>query len=84
MSRLNTTDARHDFADVLNRVAYSKERIVLHRRGKDVAAIISIEDLELLEQLEDQMDLNTARSALKEAEEKGTKPLAQLMAELDD
>jgi prevent-host-death family protein len=83
MTRLNASDARQDFADVLNRVAYQGERIVLHRRGKNVAALVSVEDLELLEKLEDQMDLKAARAALKEADQKGTKPLSQLMEELD-
>jgi len=81
MVRLNTSEARHDFADVLNRVAYRGERIVLHRRGKDVAAIVTIEDLELLEKLENEQDLKAAKTALKEAEKKGTRPLAVLMGE---
>jgi len=38
----------------------------LHRHGKDVAAIVPVEDLELLQQLEDRMDLETARKALSE------------------
>ena len=45
MVRMNTSDVRHEFAEVINRAAYRGERIVLHRRGKDVAAIISLEDL---------------------------------------
>ncbi|MCP4601933.1 MAG: type II toxin-antitoxin system Phd/YefM family antitoxin [Proteobacteria bacterium] len=83
MVRLNASEARHDFADVINRVAYRGERIVLHRRGKDVAAIISLEDLELLERLEDDKDLKAAKAALKEAEKKGTKPLTVLMEEME-
>ncbi len=82
MVRVNASDARHEFADVVNRAAYRGERIVLHRRGKDVAAIISLEDLELLEQLEDEKDLKAARVALREAKKKGTKPLSVLMDEL--
>ena len=39
------------------RVAYKGERIVLERHGKDVAALVSVEDLELLEELEDRTDL---------------------------
>ena len=82
MIRVNASEARHEFAEVINRAAYRGERIVLHRRGKDVAAIISLEDLELLERLEDEKDLKAARAALKEAEKKGTKPLSVLMEEL--
>ncbi|WP_285493802.1 type II toxin-antitoxin system Phd/YefM family antitoxin [Actinomadura sp. NBRC 104425] len=45
------TEARAEFADLVNRVAYSGERIALTRRGKVMAALVSAEDLELLESL---------------------------------
>ena len=82
MVRMNTSDVRHEFAEVINRAAYRGERIVLHRRGKDVAAIISLEDLALLERLEDENDLKAAKAALREAKKKGTKPLSQVMEEM--
>ena len=82
MVRMNTSEVRHEFAEVINRAAYRGERIVLHRRGKDVAAIISLEDLELLERLEDENDLKAAKAALREAKKKGTKPLSQVMEEM--
>ena len=56
--------------------------------GADLAAVIPIEDLRLLERLAqeemDRIDLEDARAALKEAEEKGTIPLRDLMRELGD
>ncbi len=67
MARLAANEARKDFADAINRVAYAGERIVVHRRGKDVAALISVEDLAILENLEDMIDLADAREALKES-----------------
>ncbi len=82
MVRINSSEARQDFAEVINRAAYRGERIVLHRRGKDVAAIISLEDLRLLERLEDEQDLKAAKAALREAKKKGTKKLSALMDEL--
>ena len=82
MTRMNASEARHEFAEVLNRAAYRGERIVLHRRGKDVAAIISLEDLELLERLEDEQDVKAAKAALREAKKKGTKKLSTLVEEL--
>ena len=57
MSRIAVIDARKDLADILNRAAYGKERVVLTRRGKDVAAIVPIDDLNILEAMEDHMDL---------------------------
>ena len=66
MTRVSTTRAREALSDVINRVVYQGERIVLERHGKDVAAVVSVADLELLEQLEDRMDLEEARRRLKE------------------
>jgi prevent-host-death family protein len=74
MTRLPVSKAREDLADALNRVAYRGERIVLERRGKRVAAIVSVEDLDLLEELEDQMDLESARKALADVRRHGTVP----------
>jgi prevent-host-death family protein len=77
-----TSKARQDFSDTINRVAYGRERVILQRRGKDVAAVVPIDDLKLLEALEDRMDLEDARAALAEASKKGTKPLRAFMKEL--
>jgi prevent-host-death family protein len=44
MMRLNVVELRQSLADILNRAEYRGERIVIHRRGKDAAAIIPIED----------------------------------------
>jgi prevent-host-death family protein len=66
LSRIAASEAREKFATILNEVAFGGERVLLHRHGKDVAAVVPIEDLELLEALEDKMDLDTARKALAE------------------
>lgn len=63
--RLPASKAREQFADVLNSVAFKGKRVRLHRHGKDVAAIVSVADLELLEALEDRYDLEAARAALE-------------------
>lgn len=66
MPRLSASKAREEFAEVVNRAAYKGERTLLHRRGKDVAAVVPVADLFLLEQIEDRMDLEAAREAMKE------------------
>lgn len=63
---MKVVDIRNNLADALNRVAYAGERIVLERRGKGVAALVSMEDLALLERIEDEQDIKAARKALKE------------------
>jgi prevent-host-death family protein len=67
MMRVTTTVARKNFTGTLERVVRKGERIMLQRGGKDVAAIVSVEDLELLEELEDRRDVEDARAALREA-----------------
>jgi prevent-host-death family protein len=66
MTRVSTTQARESLSDVINRVVYQGERIILERHGKDVVAMVPVKDLELLEELEDRMDLEEARKRLKE------------------
>jgi prevent-host-death family protein len=74
MIRLNVVELRQSLANILNRAEFQGERIVIHRRGKDAAAIISIEDLKLLERLiedaEDRIDSEAARAALAESDER--------------
>ena len=41
-------------------------RLSLERRGRDVAALVSLEDLALLNDLEDRIDLEAAREAVEE------------------
>ena len=58
--------ARDNLSDLVNRSSYGKERIVLTRRGKGVAALVPMEDLEILERIEDHLDYETAWEASKE------------------
>ena len=75
MHRLSITDFRKDVSEALNRVAYKGERIALQRHGKDVAVVVSVEDLELLRRMEDEADLRLARKAKRDAVKHGTIPL---------
>lgn len=70
MAAVSATEARDAFGETLSRVAYGKERVVLSRRGKPLAALIPLEDLELLEELEDRLDVEAAREALAESGER--------------
>lgn len=79
MSKVSTVEARDQLSTIINRAAFGKERVVLTRRGKELAALVPIEDVRLLEELEDRLDLETAREALKE---EGTIPWEKVKAEL--
>lgn len=63
MSTVSAREAREEFSDLLNRASYARERVVITRNGRPVAALISMEDLELLRVLEDASD----QAALREA-----------------
>ena len=65
-SKLSTSSARQNFADIVNRAAYGHERVIVHRRKKPIAAVVPIADLELIERLEDRIDIAAARKRLNE------------------
>ena len=63
---ISTADARKNFADIVNKVAYGKESVVLTRRGQKIAALVSMDELELLQYIEDHLDIEDAKKALAE------------------
>jgi PHD/YefM family antitoxin component YafN of YafNO toxin-antitoxin module len=65
MKRLNLSKAQDDFPKIVSRAASEKERTVVSRGGKDVAAVVPIEDLQFLERI-DRQDVQDARAALAE------------------
>ncbi len=69
MAERRISEARGEFSTTINRVAYGGERVVLTRHGKRVAAVVPVEDLELLESLEDAVDIEEARRVLAEGSE---------------
>ena len=66
LNKISAADARKKFANIINRVAYGKEAFVLTRRGEALAAIVSMEDLKLLQEVEEQMDIDDAWTARNE------------------
>ncbi len=82
MVRIPAVKARDEFSDLINRAAYGKERVVLTRRGKPLAAVVPLDDVELLERLEDRIDLDEARAALAEARDDGTVSWEEIKAEI--
>jgi prevent-host-death family protein len=82
MARLAASKVREGFSDTINRVAYGRERVILHRRGKEVAAVVPMEDLKLLEAIEDRIDLEEARKSLAHAKKHGTIPWEKVKKDL--
>jgi prevent-host-death family protein len=79
---VSTVKAREQLSTVINRAAFGKERVVLTRRGKEIVAVVPIEDMRFLEELENRIDLDDARAALAEAKKKGTISWERIKADL--
>jgi len=72
---VTTSEFRQGIADYVNRAAFGLERILIVRRGKELAALVPIADLRLLERLEDEADAREADEALGEMQRTGAKPI---------
>ncbi len=67
-TKISSTEARTVLGELLARAGYGGERFILERRGKPLAALISIEDLRRLESLESR-DTSSSPEPVKEVTE---------------
>ena len=82
LAEVSVRDAKTGLSDMMNRAAYGGERIVITSRGKAKAALISIEDLRLFEEMELEVESRMLERAIKETSEFHS--LEQLMAGLPE
>lgn len=81
---VTASEARQKFSELVSTVAFAKSHVIVTRQGKEVAAVIPIEQLailqEAIERLEDAYDLEMI------AKDEGTKTLAwdDFVRELDE
>jgi len=75
MTHLEASQACNEFTDTLERVSLGKERIVLQNQGQDVAVLVPIEDLSLIEQLEVAADAEGAEGGEGEGGAAGETPI---------
>ena len=78
MNTASISELKSALSEFLNRPAYRRERIIVASRGKPKAAVISIEDLHRLEELEDAL---AAHEALEAYEAGETTPWDEVKAE---
>jgi len=78
MGSLTVGEAREQFADLVSKAAFGKERIIITRHGRERVAVIPIEDLHALERYEEETMLTKTREALDDAKEHGTISVAEL------
>lgn len=83
MDSISTAEARQNLAELVNRVAYGKERVVLTRHGKEVAALVPIEDLGLMAKLRRLLRRRELRQALEEVELRGGVSWTELRRDLE-
>lgn len=80
-AKVTTAEARKNFSELINNVAYGQNSVIVTRRGKDLAAVIPIADLKKLEELEEKLDIIEAWE-IKKQRGKNIK-LADLKKELN-
>jgi prevent-host-death family protein len=78
MTHRTTDEAAQRFRDLVQQVAAATERIVLTDDGQELAAVVPIEDVRLLQDMEDRLDVAEELAAVAEAEEHGTVPWKQI------
>ncbi len=68
---ISIADLRARLGDLVSRVSYKHDRVVITRHGKPVAALISASDMEKFEELEDWNDIQAAKASDAEARRTG-------------
>jgi prevent-host-death family protein len=71
MNAIAITQARNDLSDIVNRAFCINERTIIAKKGKNVAAVIGMEDFELLKSLEEAEDMVLAEMADEAMKEPG-------------
>lgn len=87
MKFISLAEARKNFADILNRVAYGSEHTAIERSGNEFVYLISAKDYKLFQQLlrqaEDKTDLKIAESRINDSQ-KGTVGFDEFFSDLED
>lgn len=82
ITRVGATALRNRIGDLLARVIYRGERVIIERRDKPVAALIPLEDLRVLEKLEDERDAALLKAAKESS--KRLLPFEELVTQYED
>ena len=78
---ISLAELRAKLGDLVSRVSYKHDRVVITKHGKPVAALISASDMEKFQELEDWNDIQALRDGLKDAKKNGTVPLDTVLRE---
>jgi len=83
VTSVSVSALKNALSEFLNRAAYGQERIIVSSRGKPKAAVIGMDDLQRLEQVEELEDALAAWEALAEHRKGETISWEDLKAELE-
>ena len=83
MKEVTTAEARKNMAELLNRAAYGKERFVVTRHGKELVAIVPLEEVTLLDRLRSLLSKKDLEAALAAIDESGTRSWDEVRRDLD-
>ena len=72
---ISVTQARAELADLVSRVGYSGERILLTRHGRPLAALVPVADLETLERRPAEIGFSLAVPAEPDAKQPEPAPM---------
>ena len=82
MKHMTVAEVVKNFDDIVNNVVHEDERIIITVEGKDAVAIVPMADLEYIEALEDELDILSAKAAMREMRIHGTIPFAEVKKNL--
>lgn len=83
MKNVTTAEARKNLSELLNRAAYGGERFVVTRHGRELVAIVPLEDITLLDRVRGFLEVRDFHAALKELSAAGTVPWDEVRRDLD-
>ena len=69
-TEISSSSVRQNLSKIIDAVRVTGERILVTQHRRPVAAVIGVEDLELLQLLEHRMDVAEARRRMKEPADK--------------
>lgn len=77
MKHIQLSKARGALTELVNEVAYQEHRIIFTRNGKDLAVLISMQDLEKITAWEDVQDIKEANKMIKKIKKSKGKNLIE-------
>jgi prevent-host-death family protein len=82
LSSVSTNELRANLSETVGRAAFGGEPVLIERRGRKIAAIVSIDDLVLLERMRQRRDEAVAQELPKDQSQIGAAIAERLRREL--